>query len=92
MDGGFAECCAPTASPYDERRTGAGSVPAAHRRLRPVVVGGGDAEAFVAGEFEGEVVFVDPDVAAVFGFGVVVAEAEVEGAMALVAEGGVVLG
>ena len=65
---------------------------AAHRRFCRNIGGGGDAEALVAGEFEGEVVFVDPDVAAVFGLGVVVAEAEVEGAVALVAESGVVFG
>jgi hypothetical protein len=66
-----------------------GLVAGANRGLGPRLR---DAEAGVAGEFEGEVVFVDPDVAAVFGGGVVVAETEVEGAVAPVAEGGVVFG
>jgi hypothetical protein len=49
------------------------------------------AEAGEAGELEGEELFVDPDVAAVAAPGVV-AEAEVEGVAAGVAEGGVGVG
>jgi len=49
------------------------------------------AEAGEAGEFEGEELLVDPDVAAIAAFGVV-AEAEVEGVAAGVADGGVGVG
>jgi hypothetical protein len=46
------------------------------------------AEAGEAGELKGEELLVDPDFAAVAAFGVV-AEAEVEGVAAVVADGGV---
>ena len=65
-------------------------MPSPHRRLAS---GGGSfaAEAGEAGEFEGEELLVEPDVAAVAAFGVV-AEAEVEEVAAGVAGGGVGVG
>jgi hypothetical protein len=62
-------------------------VPAAYGRL---VAGRGaaDAEAGEAGELQGEVLLVDPDLAALLAVAIV-AEAEVEAALAAVADGGV---
>jgi len=66
------------------------SVPSPDRRLACLGLRFA-AEAGEAGEFEGEELLVDPDVAAVAAFGVV-AEAEVEGVAARVADGGVGVG